>query len=137
MAAKTVQVQTQVRLKPSQAHERGSGDVVTVAGGNRVSVSGGAASAAAKHYTFDFVHQAGDTNDRVYQAMKELSAYAFDGFNTAILVYGQRNSGKSHTLWGSSTDENGIMKSFACDIFAKMAMRREMSFFFFNFRLRS
>lgn len=70
-----------------------------------------------KQYAFDYVFEAGSTQQSVYNhTSKFLIHGVLDGFNATVFAYGNTGAGKTHTMIGSTTDP-GIMVRIMNDLF--------------------
>ena len=70
-----------------------------------------------KQYAFDYVFEAGASQDSVYHhTTKFLIHGVLDGFNATVFAYGQTGSGKTYTMIGTQS-EPGIMVRVMDDLF--------------------
>jgi kinesin family protein 18/19 len=71
-----------------------------------------------KHYAFDYVFEAGSSQESVYHhTTKFLVHGVLDGFNATVFAYGNTGAGKTYTMLGSER-EPGIMVRVMGDLFA-------------------
>lgn len=109
------------RIRPLSQIEQVNGDQesVTVADENTISVSN---KEIEQYYQFDRVCDAETSQRDFYDIVThETLEKFFRGFNGTILAYGQTGAGKSHTMFGSSTDR-GIIPRISHSIFSYIAL---------------
>lgn len=70
-----------------------------------------------KQYAFDYVFEAGSSQESVYlHTSKFLIHGVLDGFNATVFAYGNTGAGKTYTMIGTKTDP-GIMVRVMDDLF--------------------
>lgn len=71
-----------------------------------------------KEYKFDKIYNQETTQNEVFQDTKDLIQLVLDGQNVSIFAYGQKGSGKTHTIYGSDEEPgltlNVIRHLFEC-----------------------
>eukprot|EP00163_Fabomonas_tropica_P012088 TRINITY_DN2320_c0_g1_i1.p1 TRINITY_DN2320_c0_g1~~TRINITY_DN2320_c0_g1_i1.p1 ORF type:complete len:920 (+),score=173.05 TRINITY_DN2320_c0_g1_i1:468-3227(+) len=83
-----------------------------------------------RRYPFEAVADEDTTQDQVFESVgKPMVEHALNGYNGAIMVYGQTGAGKTYTMHGSSpgdeVDENpGLVPKFLQELFEKIGERQ-------------
>eukprot|EP00002_Diphylleia_rotans_P025376 TRINITY_DN5011_c0_g1_i9.p1 TRINITY_DN5011_c0_g1~~TRINITY_DN5011_c0_g1_i9.p1 ORF type:complete len:1480 (+),score=277.51 TRINITY_DN5011_c0_g1_i9:86-4525(+) len=63
-------------------------------------------------FKYERVFWMADSNEQVFQlTSEEIVRNAIQGYNGSIIVYGQTSSGKTHTMFGSSSEEGFVSMS--------------------------
>lgn len=110
-------VQVICRIRPLSPQEEESGDtsVVNVLDDHTVSVNN---KGNEQRFQFDRACGPETTQQAFYDIVtEEMLRNFFLGFNGTILAYGQTGAGKSHTMFGSSSDQ-GIIPRISHSIFS-------------------
>jgi hypothetical protein len=66
------------------------------------------------------------TQTAVFAEVESVVLGALDGFNAAVIAYGQSGAGKTHTVFGTQTDP-GLLPRAVRSLFASLATTREFS----------
>lgn len=73
-------------------------------------------------FTFDYIFSPLGTQQEVYEvAATPIIKAVFQGFNGTILAYGQTSSGKTYTMTGYDSSDNGIIPRLVDDLFQKIS----------------
>ncbi|WVF72243.1 hypothetical protein IAT40_007055 [Kwoniella sp. CBS 6097] len=75
------------------------------------------------HFRFDRCHDAGSTQQDIFDQIRPLLDQTCRGINTTIFAYGVTGAGKTHTMQGTSSDP-GIIPRTGQAIFAKRSELR-------------
>lgn len=109
------------RIRPLSLTEEANGDsqAVTAADENTISVSN---KEIEQYYQFDHVCDGQVSQSEFYDIVThETLEKFFLGFNGTILAYGQTGAGKSHTMFGTTSDR-GIIPRISHSIFSHIAL---------------
>lgn len=116
-----------VRVRPLTLNGGAAGPEMWVVRGTQVEWLGAANMQPSEPFSFDGVFPGSSRTADVYQAVKPMIVKVVDGFNATVLAYGQTNSGKTHTMMGS-TAEPGIVPMALDELFQSAAACFEREF---------
>ena len=123
--ARTIQVRAKARagerVQPAVA------DTYAFKGDKRVTFtlqSGGAPRTTS--FKFDRVFNDSETQEAVYDEVKDVVRSALDGYNVCIFAYGQTGAGKTHTMQGEKGTQAGIVPRAVHLIFEKLKSNQQI-----------
>ena len=71
-------------------------------------------------FKFDRVFNDSETQEAVYDEVKDVVRSALDGYNVCIFAYGQTGAGKTHTMQGETGAQAGIVPRAVHMVFQKL-----------------